>query len=211
MHGAISGGKKYEDDINLQYYDTDKQLCEDQIWVYENSERILELLKECDGEISFKAKLKETFDLTDYQIRKLSQMRLDMLTKEEYEVTKEKLKIRKAAATSNNNRGLYCNSQKKKIAREIQKINAYFTVAAKLDVFMELITEARTDEELKNLLQEKFELDIGYANELKHLSLVDFSPKEKERKLQNLKRLENEYKYYCEELNQMDSGDEQNL
>ena len=97
MHGALLETKrKYEDDVNLQYRDTDLQLCEDRIWVYEHAEQILEVLKECEDNDSAKAALKERFQLSDYQIRKLFQMRFDMLTKQEYLDAKRKCEIRKA-------------------------------------------------------------------------------------------------------------------
>ena len=49
MHGALLETKrKYEEDVNFQYIDTDIQLCEDRIWVYENAEKILEVLKTCE-------------------------------------------------------------------------------------------------------------------------------------------------------------------
>ena len=82
MHGALLETKrKYEEDVNFQYRDTDIQLCEDRIWVYEHAEQILEVLKECEDSDSVKAALKDKFQLSDYQIRKLSQTRLDMMTK----------------------------------------------------------------------------------------------------------------------------------
>lgn len=96
MHGALPKIKrKYEDDVNLQYRDTDFQLCEDRIWVYEHTEQILEVLKECEDNDSIKAVLKDKFQLSDYQIRKLSQMRLDMMTKQEYTEAKKQLETRK--------------------------------------------------------------------------------------------------------------------
>lgn len=98
MHGAIlKPVKKYEDDVNLQYYDTDIQLCEDRIWVYENAEAIMAVLRECDDENQVEAKLKDAFGLDNYQIRKLSQMRLDMLTKKDYIDAKEKIEKLRAA------------------------------------------------------------------------------------------------------------------
>lgn len=92
MHGILAKNRrKFEDDVNLQYYDTAVRLCEEQIWVYENSERILKVLRECDTAESMKVKLKEAFGFDDYKIKKLSQIRFDMLTKEVYDEAKEKL------------------------------------------------------------------------------------------------------------------------
>ena len=93
MHGALFDNKrKYEEDVNLQYYDTDIKLCEDRIWVYEHANEILAILRDCEDQEMLSVRLKDKFDLNDYQVRKFSQMRFDMLTKAEYLETKEKLK-----------------------------------------------------------------------------------------------------------------------
>lgn len=92
MHGALLVTKrKYEEDVNLQYYDMDIKLCEDRIWVYEHANEILEILRDCENQEMVAAKLKDKFGLNDYQIRKISQMRFDMLTKAEYLEAKQKL------------------------------------------------------------------------------------------------------------------------
>lgn len=92
MHGALLVTKrKYEEDVNLQYYDMDIKLCEDRIWVYEHANEILEILRDCENQEMVATKLKDKFGLNDYQIRKISQMRFDMLTKAEYLEAKQKL------------------------------------------------------------------------------------------------------------------------
>ena len=55
------------------------------MWAFEHSNELIELIKEslnCDDMI---IRLKDKYELSDYQIRKLSQIRFDMLTREEYE------------------------------------------------------------------------------------------------------------------------------
>lgn len=64
------------------------KICEDYIWVFEHSAEILEVIKSSkDTFIS----LKETFNLSDYQVKKLLQFRFDMLTKQEYERYKDEV------------------------------------------------------------------------------------------------------------------------
>lgn len=82
--------RKYEEDVNHEYYNIALQLYKDRIWVYENLGSILEVLKECATSEEIVAKMKERFGLDDYQIRKLSQMRLDVLNKEEYLKAKQR-------------------------------------------------------------------------------------------------------------------------
>lgn len=96
MHGALLETKrKYEEDVNLQYFDTDIKLCEYRIWVYEHINDILEIISNSENREMMEARLKDKFGLNDYQIRKISQMRFDMLTKAEYLETKQKLALMK--------------------------------------------------------------------------------------------------------------------
>ncbi len=93
MHGSLIDTKrKYEEDVNLEYRNSAIKLCEERIWIYEHATEILDVLRECTEKDMVAIKMKERFGLEDYQIRKLSQMRFDMLTKEEYLETKEKIK-----------------------------------------------------------------------------------------------------------------------
>lgn len=98
MNGTIPIVKrKYGQDFDFQYSDSAKVLHEDFIWVYEHRTEILDAISQCESEKDFAPYLKEKFGLDDVQIRKLSQIRMDMLTKERYEKTKAELeRIREA-------------------------------------------------------------------------------------------------------------------
>lgn len=80
--------RKYEEDRAFEYCEKSLSLYRDYVWVYEHSNEILEALKECGDSGNFASILKDRFGLSNLQVRKLSQIRLDMLTKESYEETK---------------------------------------------------------------------------------------------------------------------------
>ncbi|MCM1225477.1 MAG: hypothetical protein NC548_64635, partial [Lachnospiraceae bacterium] len=89
MHSAVFEPKakpkaKYEDDVNLQYGDSRKKLCQDLVWVYEHSGEIMEVIKQSKDADSMKAALMDRFGLNAYQAKKISQIRMDMLTEQAY-------------------------------------------------------------------------------------------------------------------------------
>lgn len=84
--------RKYEEDRAFDYCEESLSLYRDYVWVYEHSNEILEALKECGDSESFASILKDRFGLSNFQVRKLSQIRMDMLTKERYEETKAEIK-----------------------------------------------------------------------------------------------------------------------
>lgn len=51
----------------------------------------MEIIQSCDNAKDVELALKEKFDLTDYQARKIAQIRLDMLSKAKYESAKEEV------------------------------------------------------------------------------------------------------------------------
>lgn len=202
MNGALPETKrKYEEDVNLQYYNTDIELCEDRIWVYEHADEILETLRECEDQETVSAKLKDKFGLNDYQIRKLSQMRFDMLTKAEYLETKKKMAERKEAARSSKSSersSLYRNNQKLRIERQMEKIESYFKFLEHYEEIMKIALQMKSTNELENALREQFEFSREEASAFKYFSLNDFSKENQEKKAKELARLKEDLKYYTE-------------
>lgn len=191
MHGALPKIKrKYEDDVNLQYRDTDFQLCEDRIWVYEHTEQILEVLKECEDNDSIKAVLKDKFQLSDYQIRKLSQMRLDMMTKQEYTEAKKQLETRKKDVPKETQGFQYRQEMLGKTNLEIEKLKAYFIFVEHYKEIVEMSMETNSGVELDRKLQEKLGISRECVQILRYFNLNDFSKEEQQKKREQLERLE---------------------
>ena len=96
MHGMLPRLKRdHEEDVNYEYWNTRLEMFQDLVWAYEHVDEIMEVLKDCHGEMEFETALKKRFGLNDLQIRKLSQIRIDMLTRAQYE--KNLVEIRRIA------------------------------------------------------------------------------------------------------------------
>lgn len=197
MHGALLETKrKYEEDVNFQYRDTDIQLCEDRIWVYEHAEQILEVLKECEDSDSVKAALKDKFQLSDYQIRKLSQTRLDMMTKQEYSEAKKKQEIRKKDKPKETQEIQYRQEMLRKTKREIKKLKAYFVFVERYKEIVELSMETDSGAELERKLQEKIGVSREYVQMFRYFNLNEFSKEEQQKKREQMERLERELSFW---------------
>lgn len=197
MRGVIPEEKiDYETDINLEYTDTNVELCKDRMWVYENSDKILGILKNCDDPDQIAVKLKEEFGLDDYQIRKLSQMRFDMLTKAEYENAKLKLERQQLDLDYNEASKYYSRIRKKEINQEISKLEAYFVMAANYEDMVSIMLHHESSEDAQSVIAEKYGLEVWQAAAFKYYSLNDFSKEEQLKKKEKLDRLRENLKYY---------------
>ena len=203
MHGALPETKrKYEEDVNLEYYDSDIELCKDRIWVYEHALEILEILKECTDKDMLSTLLKDRFKLDDYQIRKLSQMRFDMMTKEEYLETIEKMsKLQKLHLKSDaeNRTTEYRKSKAAKVQCEIKKLNSYFKFLDSYEQITKLALTANSPKELEETLRKEFGFEWDEASAFKYYSLSDFTPEKQKEKREQLKRLKEDLEYYSKE------------
>lgn len=199
MHGALLETKrKYEDDVNLQYRDADLQLCEDRIWVYENAEKILEVLKECEDNDGIEAALKDSFQLSDYQIRKLSQMRLDMLTKQEYVEAKRKQEIRKTEKPNKIQEIQYRQEKLRKLKIEIEKLKAYFVFVEHYKEIVGLSIEIDSSVEFERRLQEKLGVPREYVQMFRYFNLNEFSKEEQKKKREKMEHLERELSFWSD-------------
>lgn len=199
MHGALLETKrKYEEDVNLQYRDADLQLCEDRIWVYENAEKILEVLKECEDKDSIEAALKDSFQLSDYQIRKLSQMRLDMLTKQEYVEAKRKQEIRKTEKPNKIQEIQYRQEKLRKLKIEIEKLKAYFVFVEHYKEIVGLSIEIDSSVEFERRLQEKLGVPREYVQMFRYFNLNEFSKEEQQKKREKMEHMERELSFWSD-------------
>ena len=68
MHGTIPN----DDDINLRFEDMDYELCKDYIWLYEHSTQVVDIIISSQNHKEMIIELKEKYNLSDNQIKKLS-------------------------------------------------------------------------------------------------------------------------------------------
>ena len=210
MHGCIPKVKRnYETDLNFEYSDSLYELCVDYVWVYEHSNELLELIKESKNQADMSIRLKEKYELSDYQIRKISQIRLDMLTQEEYEEYKseisrmedwrEKKETVDAHTYQEERYRKYIKEQCHRINLRIEELEAYFKVAENYQEMIRLMEEKEEFQQFVNAMNEKFGLSWDQCKYFSHMSIRDFSKKERIKRETELKNLKEELKQYSEE------------
>lgn len=177
--------RKYEEDINTEYTDSNLELCKDRIWIYENSEAILDVLRECTSSDMLSFKLKERFELDDYQIRKLEQIRFEMMTYSEYKKAKNKLEEYEAYKNKPDNFELRVKNKIEELEQQISYLEAYFILMKHSDEVLKLIMNCTNKRELKDMevhLMKNFNLTKEQAAACKYFTLKDFSKEEQLKK-----------------------------
>ena len=192
--------RRYEDDINLEYTDSAMELCNDQMWIYENADRILEVLRTCKKRDEFSVRLKEEFGLTDYQIKKLSQVRLDMLTEDVYQKNKLENERREGdySAASDESKKRYRKAMLREMECAVEKINAYFIMADNCEHILKSMMEMTKPGEFEKEMETTYGINRGFARVFKYFKLKYFTPEEREKKEQERKNLLDRMKYYKE-------------
>ena len=210
MHGSIPKQKRnYETDINLEYGDSLYELCLDYVWAFEHSNELIELIKEslnCDDMI---IRLKDKYELSDYQIRKLSQIRFDMLTREEYEKCKAKIckiedwRAKKETVDIHTYRAesykKYIKKQCDKVKLRIEELEAYFKVADNYHEMILLMEENEEFHQFADSMKEKFGLSWNQCKYFSHMSIRDFNKKNRIKREMELEELKEDLKRYSED------------
>lgn len=205
-HGQIPQGKlRYEED-NWEYYDSHLELCEDFIWVYEHHKEIIDVIRNSNNIEVAKATLKETFDLSDYQVKKLLQFRFDMLTVQNY----EKYKAEAAKIKDINISGQiddkecyksYIRSKIFKLDKQIKDINTFLLVAEHYSEVIGIIEEEGDDfERFSETMKERFNLCWEQTLRFQYNSIKDFSKKRRAEMRKELEEAIESKKKYEEDL-----------
>lgn len=189
---------KYELDPKIQYTDTNKKLREDQLWTWEHIGEILEIIQKSADKNQLSVSLKEKYALTDYQIKKILQTRLDMLTLGDYSENRERLKIEESdLLESPEKQAAYRKIKSRKLIKEIDTIKAYFEFAEHIEEITKIIANADSKydiiEALKNL-----GISRQHAALFSDFNLSDFSKKAQEQQREQLKYLEDRLSYFSE-------------
>lgn len=181
----------------MEYYDSRIKLFEDKAWIYENSDKIIQIIKESESKDILSAKLKDEFGLNDYQIKKLFQMRFDMITKDEYLNTKAEIKeINEKISGNNENKMLYINKKIKNIYLQIEKINSYLKFAENFEEIFKESLKLENSDAIEKMLMEKFEFTKVQAATYKYFTINDFSAEKQSENKRKIESLENMLKYY---------------
>ena len=207
MNGTIPIVKrKYGQDFDFQYSDSAKVLHEDFIWFYEHRTEILDAISRCESEQDFAPCLKEKFGLDDVQIRKLSQVRMDMLTKERYEKTKAELKrikeTEKRCGEPWNTQDMMISIRRwiRECKEEIEIIEAFLKAADNYQYIVEIIKDTDNNREYCDRMEKEYGFSYNQSTSLRFCCANDFSKSAIEKKKQKLEELRGRLAGYEKEL-----------
>ena len=187
MHGALIDLKrKYEQDINLEYITSNMELSKDRIWVHEHLDEVLAVIKGSESVEEANAILKDKFALDDYQLRKLFQMRLDMMTTKDYLEAKEYLDINSKELDNAEHSLLRREHSLKNLSKEKLEIETYFTFVDNYEDIVRLSVKAETSEALEQMLQNQLGITKAQAKMYKYYALKDFNKEEQEKRRKRL-------------------------
>lgn len=190
-HKAGRDKNKYEDDIKFEYYDSSIKLHKDFIWTYEHSAEIMEIIQSCDNAKDVELALKEKFDLTDYQARKIAQIRLDMLSKAKYESAKEEVERMENRAKNLPPESTFVRDKIRKLKCEIRKLEVYFIVAENYEEIMKCYTETEDFQVFRECVKE-YGIEPMEASMIPYFTVKDFSKNERDKRVEQLQRLKGE-------------------
>lgn len=182
---------KYEEDIKFEYYDSSIKLHKDFIWTYEHSAEIMEIIQNCSNAKDVELALKEKFDLTDYQARKIAQIRLDMLSKAKYESAKEEVERMENRAKNLPPESTFVRDKIRKLKCEIRKLEVYFIVAENYEEIMKCYTEAEDFQAFRECVKE-YGIEPMEASMIPYFTVKDFSKNERDKRVEQLQRLKEE-------------------
>ena len=206
MHGTIPKERRaYEEDVNFEYEDTHYELCKDYIWLYELSAELIDVIKNSRNPGEMTIELKEKYGLSDYQIKKLSQIRLDMLTTEKYEECQRKIeefddiKEQIANGRMRNESGYknYVRRQLRKYQERKSELEAYITAAENVAEIAKLMEENEDFIKLASVMQVRFGFSLNQTRYLRYMPLYIFDRKVREEKKQELARVIDQIEF-CE-------------
>lgn len=216
MHGTIPKERRsYDQDLDWQYGNTRLLLLKDYVWVYENSSEIIEVIKNA-GKDDFVPALKEHFGLDDVQVRKLSQIRMDMLDKDSYEKIKQEIdELEKKMADARENaytkedEVFWWKREIQKREYEIDVLNAYFTAAEHYEDILRVMRDSEEPKEYMDYMKETYGFSYEQARAIRYAPADYYSRQEHKKQEERLKKLQEEiamYKRWVEEIRESEEN-----
>lgn len=177
---------KYDDDLELEFTYKADELRKDRIWLHENLDEVLKLICSIENKRDIKFQLKEKFGLSDFQIRKLLSVRLDMLSKSDYSKDVEEQK--RFEDRKNRHEGWselgwvnYCRAKIREKKKKIQEYNACITIAENYQDMMSIISENPNFSDYAKILNNKYGFDRSQAALVKMMTVDDLLSADKYR------------------------------
>lgn len=210
MHGTIPKARRsYYEDLDLEYTDTRLSLLKDYAWVYEHSGEIVEVIKGSGKEDVVPA-LRERFALDEVQVRKLMQIRMDMLDRDRYEEICREIKTMEEERKGNREKVpaersreewaehmcFYYRDKIRECEREMDVIKAYFTAADHYDDIIRILQDSEDEHGYTDYMKNTYGLSAEQARAIRYAPAENYSRQGRSRQEEKLRRLEEELKNY---------------
>lgn len=202
MHGVEPKDRSnYDDDLELAFTFKTSDLRKDRIWIYENLDEILKLICSSENKKDINIQLKEKFGLSDFQIRKLLSVRLDMLSKDEYldDIAAE----REYEAKMNDKTGWnpvqmvrYYKRQIQEASKKIDEYRTYIAIAENYQDMIKIIAQNPEFASCANIFCDKYGFDRGQVRLVKSMTVEELLSVDKYR--MEVEKLQEEIKKYRE-------------
>ena len=128
-------------------------------------------------------------------------MRLEMLTENVYQKNKMENERRSEifSEASEDSKKRYRKIKEREIECGLEKLNAYFLMADNFEQIIKAIIEMTKPGQFEMEMEEVFGINRRVANMLKHFTLNDFTPEEREKREREKKHLLEMLEFYSEE------------
>ena len=208
MHGTVPKQRSYDIDDNPLYANRRLDLLRDYVWVYEHSAEVMEVIRNSRKEDVVPA-LRERFALDDMQVRKLLQIRLDLLDRDSFEQIRQEIEdlerrqgeIRDGAQTAQGtDMRLYWRKRIRECESGIDEIRAYFTAADHYEDIVRAMRDSQEPEEYMKYMEKTYGFSREQARAIRYAPADRYSRPERIRQEEKLKRLEKNVQNYREWL-----------
>ena len=204
MHAVTPKEKSdYEDDLELQFTYKAGELRKDRIWVHENFDEIMQLIRLSENKKDLVIQLKEQFGLQDFQIKKLFSMRLDMFSKHDYLIDLEKqqkYEFGKNDCKSWNPTQMvrYYEKEMREAKKKIDEYKIYIMIAENYQDMIEILAQNPDITTYANIMYDKYRFNRAQARMVKSVTVENLISKDKY--LEEIQKLENDIERYKESI-----------
>lgn len=204
MHAITPKVKSnYEDDLELQFTYKAEELRKDRIWVYENFDEIMQLIRLSENKKDLVIQLKEQFGLQDFQIKKLLSMRLDMFSKHDYLIDIEEQKEYESQKSdckgwSPTQMIRYYEKEMREAKKKINEYNTYIVIAENYQDMIEILAQNPDFTDYVDIMYEKYGFNLEQAKMVKFVTIENLVSKDKY--LEEIQKLENDVERHKESI-----------
>lgn len=204
MHEVIPKEKScYEDDLELQFTYKAGELRKDRIWVHENFDKIMQLIRSSENKKELVLQLKEQFGLQDFQIKKLLSMRLDMFSKDDYlndleEQNNYEARKNEQRVWDSTQMIRYYRKEIREMEKKIFEYSVYITIAENYQEMMEILAQNSDFASYADIMYHKYGFNRAQAGMIKSATVENLVSKDKY--FAEIQKLKNDIERYRERI-----------